>query len=65
MAASTAELSSLATGLEELTRRVTAHADAAYAAKDEEAAKEFIAIERALTGASRRLSRLTATLVRR
>ena len=35
MAASSAELSSLATALDELTRRVTVHADAADAAKDE------------------------------
>jgi hypothetical protein len=59
MAASKAELSSLATALEDLTRRVTAHADAASNGKDEDMAKELFAIERALTGASRRLTRLT------
>jgi hypothetical protein len=56
------ELSSIATALEELTRRVTVHADAADATKDDETAKELFAIERALQGASRRLTRLTATL---
>ncbi len=65
MAASTGELSSIATALEELTRRVTVHADAADAAKDDETAKELFAIERALTGASRRLSRLTSSRNRR
>jgi hypothetical protein len=64
MAASKAELSSLATALEELTRRVTAHADAAANSKDEDMAKELFAIERALLGASRRLSRLTTALRR-
>ncbi|HEV3265895.1 MAG TPA: hypothetical protein VG014_10245 [Acidimicrobiales bacterium] len=64
MAASAAELSSLATALEDLTRRVTAHADAAVGAKDEDMAKELFAIERALMGASRRLTRLTTALRR-
>lgn len=61
MVASAAELSSLATALEELTRRVTAHADAADIAKDEDTAKELFAVERALTGATRRLNRLTTS----
>jgi hypothetical protein len=65
MPARSAELSSLSTALDELTRRVTAHADAADAAKDEEAARELFAIERALASANRRLSRLSATLSRR
>ena len=64
MAASAAELSSLATALEDLTRRITVHADAASAAKDEDMAKELFAIERALMGASRRLTRLTTALRR-
>jgi hypothetical protein len=64
MAASTAELSSLATALEDLTRRVTAHADAAHGAKEDEMAKELFAIERALMGASRRLTRLTSAMRR-
>ncbi len=65
MAASSAELSSLATALDELTRRVTVHADAAQSAKDEETAKELFAVERALDSANRRLARLAATLARR
>ncbi len=60
-----AELSSLATALDELTRRVTAHADAAHTAKDGETARELFAIERALTTANRRLARLAKHLGRR
>jgi hypothetical protein len=60
-----AELSSLATALDELTRRVTVHADAADAAKDDEVARELFAIERALNSANRRLTRLSTTLARR
>ena len=62
MAASSAELSSLATALDELTRRVTVHAEAADAAKDEETARELFAIERSLASANRRLARLALTL---
>lgn len=62
MVASYGELSSIATALEELTRRVTTYADAADAVEDDESAKELFAIERSLSGASRRLSRLTTTL---
>ena len=65
MAASSAELSSLATALDELARRVTAHADAADTAKDEETARELFAIERALNTANRRLARLALSLARR
>jgi hypothetical protein len=65
MPARSAELSSLATALDELTRRVTAHAEDADAAKDEETARELFAIERALNSANRRLTRLSATLSRR
>jgi len=60
-----AELSSLATALDELTRRVTVHADAADATKDEETARELFAIERALATANRRLARLASSLGRR
>jgi hypothetical protein len=63
--ASPAELSSLVSALDELTRRVTAHAEAAHAGKDEEAARELFAVERALSGATRRLARLTTALGRR
>jgi hypothetical protein len=65
MVASSAELSSLATALDELSRRVTAHADAADVAKDEETARELFAIERSLNSANRRLARLSMTLSRR
>jgi hypothetical protein len=65
MSARPAELSSLATALDDLTRRVTAHADAADVAKDDETARELFAIERALSSANRRLTRLAATLSRR
>jgi DNA-binding ferritin-like protein len=65
MAANAAELSSLATALDELSRRITVHADAADEAKDEETARELFAIERSLNSANRRLSRLSITLGRR
>ena len=65
MPASSAELSSLATALDELTRRVTAHAEVADTAKDEDTARELFAIERSLTAANRRLSRLALSLTRR
>ena len=65
MAATSAELSSLATALDDLTRRVTVHAESADAAKDEELSRELFAIERSLTSANRRLSRLALTLRRR
>jgi hypothetical protein len=60
-----AELSSLSTALDELTRRVTVHAESANAAEDEEAARELFAVERALANANRRLARLSTTLSRR
>lgn len=63
--ANPAELSSLVTALDDLTRRVTVHAESADASKDEESARELFAVERALSGATRRLARLTATLNRR
>lgn len=62
MAHSTAELSSLTTALEDLTGRVTAHAEAAHLAKEDDVAKELFAIERALVGATRRLVRLTTAM---
>jgi hypothetical protein len=65
MPANAAELSSLATALDELTRRVTAGAEAAHAAKDEEMASELFAVERSLTSANRRLSRLAVAMGRR
>jgi hypothetical protein len=65
MPASHAELSSIATALDDLSRRVTAHADAADLAQDEETARELFAIERSLSSANRRLTRLSITLSRR
>jgi hypothetical protein len=60
MPASRAELSSVATALEELCRRVSSIADRAAADEDDETASELFAVERALTGATRRLGRLTS-----
>jgi len=53
-----AELSSLASTLDELTRRMTGLADAAASGGDDELATELFAVERALQGAQRRLRRL-------
>jgi len=58
MTSSAAELSSLASTLDELTRRITAIADAYVAADHEELALELYAAERALVGAHRRLARV-------
>ncbi len=57
MRPSPADLSSLATALAELTARVTEHAEHAAAAGDDDLATELFAVERALTGARRRLAR--------
>jgi hypothetical protein len=54
------ELSSIASSLEQISRRVTALADAAVAAKREALGADLIAVERALLGAVRRLERLLA-----
>lgn len=53
-----AELSSIASLLAQLTERVTALAESASAAKKDDVASDLIAVERALTGAGRRLDRL-------
>ena len=55
------ELSSIASSLEQISRRVTALADAATEAKRDEIAANLIAVERALLGAVRRLERLLAS----
>jgi hypothetical protein len=58
--ASKAELSSIASGLEELAKRVYALADqAAKEPDDDPLASELFALERALAGACRRLERLS------
>jgi hypothetical protein len=59
-----AELSSLSTALEDLTRRITAHAEAANAEKDEDTARELFGVERALDNANRRLAKLARSLGR-
>ncbi|HUY22126.1 MAG TPA: hypothetical protein VMV22_07270 [Acidimicrobiales bacterium] len=65
MSAPLAELSSLATALEELRHRVATIADLAAAEHDDETASELFAVERALTGAGRRLGRITTAPGRR
>ena len=65
MPAPIAEFSSVATALEELTRRVVVIADQAASDHDDETASELFAVERALRGANRRLGRLTAPHGRR
>jgi hypothetical protein len=54
-----AELSSIASSLEQLARRVALMAEAALADRQETAAAELVAVERALMGAERRLARLS------
>ncbi len=58
MVAPRAELSSLSTSLGELTERLAAIAESAAAQGDDETAAELFAVERALTGAQRRLARV-------
>ncbi|MBW3649232.1 MAG: hypothetical protein KY458_01555 [Actinobacteria bacterium] len=53
------ELSSVSTALDELTRRLSAMADAA-AGGDESLVTELFEIERSLQGARRRLARLVS-----
>jgi hypothetical protein len=54
-----AELSSLATAVDELIQRITTLADAAASAKDEAVAGELYEAERALRSAGRRLASLS------
>ena len=53
-----AELSSLATALDELSQRVTAIADAYAAARRDDLAGELYSAERALSGVRRNLRRV-------
>jgi len=53
------ELSSLASSLEELTKRLTVIAEAASDSQMEDLATELFGVERSLTGALRRLRRLS------
>ncbi|MDA8032974.1 MAG: hypothetical protein M0T71_02210 [Actinomycetota bacterium] len=57
-----AELSSLASSLDQLTRRVTSLGEAAASHKDERVAGELFAVERSLVTAGRRLERLVSSL---
>ena len=54
------ELSSINSTLDELTRRVTALAEQAQSREEDDLAAELFGVERALTGALRRLGRLSA-----
>ncbi len=56
--AARAELSTLSSTLQEVTRRVSGLAEEARATDDEALATELFGVERSLTGALRRLSRL-------
>ncbi len=58
MTASSAELSSLATALDELTRRITAIADGYASADRDELAADLYGVERSLNGAQRRLNKV-------
>jgi hypothetical protein len=52
------ELTSLVSSLEELTKRVTAMAEAARGDQSDDISAELFGVERALQGALRRLRRL-------
>lgn len=54
---SAAELSSILTGLEEITKRVTAIADSYASERREDLAGDLYAVERQLVNASRRLGK--------
>jgi hypothetical protein len=58
---SAAELSSVSTALEDLARRITGFADQAVADQRDDLASELFEVERALVGASRRLSKLVTS----
>ncbi|HUO49557.1 MAG TPA: hypothetical protein VMU09_12050 [Acidimicrobiales bacterium] len=60
-----AELSSVVSALDELLRRVGAIADQAATEHEDDTATELFAVERALTGARRRLSRVVTPSTRR
>ncbi|HUY30222.1 MAG TPA: hypothetical protein VMV02_04425 [Acidimicrobiales bacterium] len=57
----TAELSSIATLLDQITVRVTAMAEAASSAHEDDLAAELFGVERALSTAQRRVERLAST----
>jgi len=55
------ELSSIASSIDQIARRVTTLADAAIAAKSDQLGADLVAVERALLGAVRRLERVLAS----
>ncbi|HVC24113.1 MAG TPA: hypothetical protein VND23_00015 [Acidimicrobiales bacterium] len=59
MALPTAELSSIATLLDQIVGRVTAMADTASASHEDDLAAELYGVERALSTAQRRVERLS------
>lgn len=61
MTTSPAELSSVTTALEELTRRVSAMADGYASARREDLAGELYAVERQLLNSTRRLNKVIAS----
>jgi hypothetical protein len=60
MPADFSELSSIASTLEQLTRRVAEMGEAAQRAKEEQTSVELFAVERELTAASKRVARMVA-----
>jgi hypothetical protein len=58
MTSDRAQLSSVSTALEDLTRRITESAERHVGTDDEDIASELYEIERSLRAGSRRLSRL-------
>ena len=64
MSSASAELSSLATALDDLARRVTTIAETYAATRRDDLATELYQVERALAGASRSLARVLHNEVR-
>ncbi|MGO9560173.1 MAG: hypothetical protein ACLPQS_13825 [Acidimicrobiales bacterium] len=60
MATDLAELSSISSTLDQLARRLGGMGEAAQRVKEEELANELFAVERALSSAQRRLTRMIA-----
>jgi hypothetical protein len=58
MAVDLAELSSIASTLDQLARRLAGMAESAALEKEEDVSSELFAVERSLTGAERRVVRL-------
>jgi len=61
MMSTRAQLSSIASSLEEIQRRVSQMAEEARALGDDETASELFSVERSLIGAMRRMGRLTSS----